>query len=194
MSYVRDFSQARLRDAEQAVGKGANLGELIRADLPVPPGFVVKREAYLASMERGGVRAELAKALTAVDDSDQQAESSKRMREPVTKAVLSPQVRDAILAAYRGLGPDVDRGRRNCSPGWSAAGLHCSALFGQRVVAYRASRGRQLGPASPSTWCGWGSRRSRSTRTWQFTRATRSPQPSGACCSTPRLLRTTTEE
>ena len=38
---VRGFSQLTKEDVEVAGGKGANLGELTHAGLPVPPGFVV---------------------------------------------------------------------------------------------------------------------------------------------------------
>lgn len=175
MSYVLDFSQVRLSDAEQAGGKGANLGEMVSADLPVPPGFVVLREAYLDSMERGGVRTELAeahsRALAVVDDSDQLAESCQRMRELVTKAGLSPEAREAILTAYHQLGPDVYVAVRSSATGEdgadaSFAGMNATftnvqgeedllakvvgcwaSLFGQRVVAYRASRGFHTEPA-----------------------------------------------
>src|SRR6478672_2141856 len=36
-------------------GKGANLGEMLRADLPVPPGFVLTVAAYESTRETSGV-------------------------------------------------------------------------------------------------------------------------------------------
>lgn len=45
-AHVRDFSTLGLADAEEAGGKGANLGELVAAGLPVPPGFVLLRSGY----------------------------------------------------------------------------------------------------------------------------------------------------
>jgi len=44
-AYVRDISTLRITDAEEAGGKGANMGELVAAKLPVPPGFVLMRSA-----------------------------------------------------------------------------------------------------------------------------------------------------
>ena len=38
---VRSFTDLRKRDVDFAGGKGANLGELTRAGLPLPPGFVI---------------------------------------------------------------------------------------------------------------------------------------------------------
>ena len=37
--YVRDIASLRIADADDAGGKGANLGELVAAGLPVPGGL-----------------------------------------------------------------------------------------------------------------------------------------------------------
>src|SRR5581483_4065648 len=58
-AFVMPFEGLGREDVDVAGGKGANLGEMTRAGLPVPPGFVVTAEAFLASMDLGGVRAEL---------------------------------------------------------------------------------------------------------------------------------------
>ena len=44
----RPFTDLRRDDVQYAGGKGANLGELTAAGLPVPPGFVVGAPAYAA--------------------------------------------------------------------------------------------------------------------------------------------------
>lgn len=70
-TYVRDISTLRIADADEAGGKGANLGELVAAGLPVPPGFVLLRAGYLDSMKASGVDGELSalhhEALAQVD-------------------------------------------------------------------------------------------------------------------------------
>ena len=43
-------------DLESAGGKAANLGELVRAGLPVPPGFVVTTDAYRSSSTQNELR------------------------------------------------------------------------------------------------------------------------------------------
>jgi rifampicin phosphotransferase len=48
MIFIRQFDELGASDIDQAGGKGANLGELTRAGIPVPPGFVITTEAYLA--------------------------------------------------------------------------------------------------------------------------------------------------
>ena len=45
-SYIRWFETLSKSDVIIAGGKGANLGEMTRAGLPVPPGFAVSAGAY----------------------------------------------------------------------------------------------------------------------------------------------------
>ncbi len=61
MSYVVRFAELGRGDIAVAGGKGANLGELTRAGLPVPPGFVLTTAAYRAFVDGvgGGPRARL---------------------------------------------------------------------------------------------------------------------------------------
>jgi pyruvate, water dikinase len=47
MSWVRWLDDVTLADVPEVGGKGANLGELVHARLPVPPGFVVVAAAHL---------------------------------------------------------------------------------------------------------------------------------------------------
>ena len=46
MGYTKRFDEIGAGDVAESGGKGANLGELTRAGLPVPPGFVVTTAAY----------------------------------------------------------------------------------------------------------------------------------------------------
>jgi Pyruvate phosphate dikinase, AMP/ATP-binding domain len=56
------FEELTRADVPFAGGKGANLGELTAAGLPVPVGFVVGAPAYAASCEETGLRGRLAGA------------------------------------------------------------------------------------------------------------------------------------
>ncbi|WP_343574797.1 phosphoenolpyruvate synthase [Mycobacterium sp.] len=174
-TYVRDIASLRIGDAEDAGGKGANLGELVATQLPVPPGFVLMRSGYLASMHAGGVDAELAalhsEALASVDDSARLDELCHRMRSLVAKAGAADSVRDQIVAAYRRLGNDVIVAVRSSATGEdgrdaSFAGMNSTftnvtgddavldavqncwaSLFTPRVLTYRSTRGFTAEPA-----------------------------------------------
>ena len=51
---VRPLGELRATDLDIAGGKGANLGELVRAGFPVPDGFVVTTAAYDAFVAANG--------------------------------------------------------------------------------------------------------------------------------------------
>lgn len=67
---IRQFSELSRADVPFAGGKGANLGELMAAGLPVPPGFVVGAPAYAAFVDQTGLRARIAEHLSGVDVDD----------------------------------------------------------------------------------------------------------------------------
>lgn len=172
---IREFSNLRLDDAEDAGGKGANLGELCSAGLPVPPGFVLLRDCYRESMSVAGYAEELASkhrdALAAVADNDKLTALCNELQETVGLAGIDPQVREDILDAYHRLGDNVPVAVRSSATGEdgkdaSFAGMNRTltdvvgdmalldavsacwqSLFGPRVVAYRATRGFTDEPA-----------------------------------------------
>ena len=67
---VRMFARLGRDDTMYAGGKGANLGELTSAGLPVPDGFVVGAPAYAAFCEQTGLRERLAELLDGVNVED----------------------------------------------------------------------------------------------------------------------------
>ncbi|SDU59928.1 phosphoenolpyruvate synthase [Gordonia westfalica] len=126
MTYVLPFAELGLEQVLLVGGKGANLGELVSAGLPVPDGFALTADAFAASMDDGGVRAELLathrEALAAVGDDARLADLSRRMAEMVTKVGITPRVADEVTAAYRTLGPEPGGSEINVAVRSSAIG------------------------------------------------------------------------
>lgn len=81
-----------------AGGKATNLGELLRAGLPVPPGFCVATGAYHLAADAVGLPAALA--------ADGAAHPAA-LRERLLAAPVPPEVADAVCVAYAALGTDV---------------------------------------------------------------------------------------
>ncbi len=174
-NYVRDISTLRISDAEEAGGKGANMGELVAADLPVPPGFVVMRAGYLDSMREGGVDTELSalhrEALAKAADTAALPVLCQQMADLVSKAGVGDAVRGPVLDSYRRLGTDAVVAVRSSATGEdgsdaSFAGMNATltnisgedalldallrcwmSLFSPRVISYRSSRGFTGDPA-----------------------------------------------
>ncbi|MGQ9410056.1 phosphoenolpyruvate synthase [Mycolicibacterium gilvum] len=168
-THVCDISALSIGDAEEAGGKGANMGELVAAKLPVPPGFVLLRDCYRDSMRAGGVDAELAslhrEALDDVADTARLGELCERMQGLVRKAGVDDATAADMLAAYHAMGPGAVVAVRSSATGEdgadaSFAGMNATltnitgddglvtavtrcwmSLFSPRVITYRASRG-----------------------------------------------------
>jgi pyruvate,water dikinase len=85
-------------DVGQAGGKGANLGEMVLAGLPVPPGFVVTAQAYLHALEAGKVRTKL-QELFAAKEPDATA-----LRAVVSAVQIPEDLKQEIRSAWRKLG------------------------------------------------------------------------------------------
>ena len=169
------LDEVRRGDTLSVGGKGANLGELIGAGLPVPPGFVVTAGGYLEAMEAAGVRDDLmagfGEALAAADDPGRLSQRAEELRALVRKAGVPQQVAAAVLEAYHRLGADVPVAVRSSATAEDAedtsfAGMHdtfanvvgdravldrladCwASLYGERVISYRVSRGLTGEPA-----------------------------------------------
>ena len=71
--YVYDFSEGNKDQKDLLGGKGANLAEMTRLGLPVPPGFIITTEACREYMTNGAlpaeVRVEVTMALRRLEDS-----------------------------------------------------------------------------------------------------------------------------
>src|SRR5512132_385130 len=100
---LRRFEDLSREDVDYAGGKGANLGEMTAAGLPVPPGFVVGASSYALFCDEGGLRERIEERLSAVDVDDTAAldTATKEVRamveaEPVPDDVAS-EIRDAYL-------------------------------------------------------------------------------------------------
>ena len=70
--YVYDFSQGDKDQKDLLGGKGANLAEMTRLGLPVPPGFTISTQAcreYLVNgVEPAALRVEVTMALRRLED------------------------------------------------------------------------------------------------------------------------------
>lgn len=100
------FSDIGLADRPAVGGKGGSLGELTKAGLAVPPGFVVRTEAFEAFVTALDAKQALRGKIEALDPDDlataQAVTETVRVR--VEAEDLPAELRDAILAAYRELG------------------------------------------------------------------------------------------
>jgi len=106
--YVLNLSEVRADHAPLVGGKALRLGELYRAGLRVPAGFVITTAAYRAFIKANGLDRILEEMLAGLDwDSPQLAERVGPVQELIRQHPMPPVVADAIAAAYREMGAPV---------------------------------------------------------------------------------------
>jgi pyruvate,water dikinase len=94
-------------DLDSVGGKGASLGEMTGAGLPVPPGFVVTAGTYREFIERTGIDEELFAAVDVdAEDSTALAEAEATAKELVLGTEMPADLRESIEGAYA----DLDEG------------------------------------------------------------------------------------
>ncbi len=104
--YISWFRDIGLDDRPRAGGKGASLGELHRAGIDVPPGFVVRTEAFegfIDALERRSPLRARVEGLPA-DDLEQMSAVSRELRTRIEEAPLPEDLHDEIRDAYGRLG------------------------------------------------------------------------------------------
>jgi pyruvate,water dikinase len=96
------FADIGLEDRPAVGGKGGSLGELTRAGIAVPPGFVVRTEAFEAFVRALDAAEPLRAPIEALDpsDLDQVSEVTAAVRARIEAEPLPMEVEQAIRAAY----------------------------------------------------------------------------------------------
>ena len=167
---LRRFEDLSREDVDYAGGKGANLGEMTSAGLPVPPGFVVGAPSYAIFCDVGGLRDRIEERLSSVDvdDTAELERATKEVRVMIEQESVPEEVGQEIRDAYLELAGERDNppvavrssATAEDTEAASFAGMNetflnvrgpldvvdavrrCwSSLFGARTVFYRAKQG-----------------------------------------------------
>ncbi len=171
MPYVLWFEEGGKEALRLVGGKNGSLGELIKAGIPVPPGFSVTTEAYLEFIG-GGIKGEIERILSDLDPQDVSSleRKSSQIRDLFSQTPLPERIVDEIGTNYKRLSEmfkvsDVPVAVRSSAtaedlPTASFAGqqdtflwvhgiedvlekvkLCMASLFGPRAIAYRSKMG-----------------------------------------------------
>lgn len=104
--YILWFSEIGKGDIAQVGGKGANLGELVKAGIPVPNGFCVTAQAYYYFFEKSGLKNKLQKLLFKLDSEDNKKLNSvsREIKKSILAAKIPADLVTEIKEAYVKLG------------------------------------------------------------------------------------------
>ncbi|GAA3309845.1 PEP/pyruvate-binding domain-containing protein [Arthrobacter ramosus] len=111
MTYIYNFADVQTGDVAVAGGKGIGLGNLVRAGLPVPPGFVLSTGAYEAFVDANGIQARIQELAALHSEATPQdyEDASAAIRDLFTGGTMPAAIAYELAAAYEGLrADDVD--------------------------------------------------------------------------------------
>jgi pyruvate, water dikinase len=160
------FNEVGKNDIGMVGGKGANLGEMTNAGIPVPPGFIVTAQAYFAFIEKAKLHDKIKTLLDPVNvhDSKQLQSVALKVQKLVSDAPMPPELAKTIIEAYNKMGKGLVAVRSSATaedlPEASFAGQQATflniegeqevvkavqecwaSLFGARAIFYRQEQG-----------------------------------------------------
>lgn len=111
---VRQLKSLGRGDVALVGGKGANLGEMLAADLPVPPGFVVTIDGYRRFCDAHELPPRIAAEVAKIDIDDTAAlgRTAKALRQLFLDAPMPKDIAGVIADAYGSLGGNMTGGLR----------------------------------------------------------------------------------
>ncbi|WP_297421844.1 PEP/pyruvate-binding domain-containing protein [Clostridium sp.] len=114
-NYIKKLNELNKDSLLEAGGKGANLGELINADLPVPPGFVVTTKAYGTHLEASGLKEKIVNKLKnlTIDDMKGAEEASECISSWIEEASMPEMIQKELESAYDSLCKEVHSDKKS---------------------------------------------------------------------------------
>jgi len=101
------FESLRKTDIPSVGGKNANLGEMTKAGIPVPPGFAITAYSYKNFIEETGISGKIYETIREtvkdLNNPKQYEEASKKIRDLIEAAPMPKDIEDAIRSAYEEL-------------------------------------------------------------------------------------------
>ena len=111
MTYILRFDEVGKDNIPQVGGKGANLGEMVSAGLPVPPGFCVTAQAYRDFLTEAGLQDPINEILADMQPDDMQdvKARSEKIRDLITQSPIPAEIEHGITEAYLELCKELEQ-------------------------------------------------------------------------------------
>lgn len=102
MKHIYWFHEITKKNLSIAGGKGANLGEMVKAKFPVPPGYIISSDTYFEFIDKLQLREKISKILEDLDvnDSARLQEVSKEVQDLIKGAKVPKKLADEFEEAY----------------------------------------------------------------------------------------------
>lgn len=149
--FVMPFSEINRSHLNYVGGKGANLGELMKAGFPVPPGFCITTSAYRSFIETSSEIGKLLDSLDHLhpDQLDEISKLGKSIRDHLNCLCIPEMVETEIISTWRKLGADKEYAVRSSA---TAEDLPTASFAGQQDTYLNIKGSEQLLNAVRKCW------------------------------------------
>jgi pyruvate,water dikinase len=132
-NFIAWLDEVEKKDIAKVGGKGANLGEMVSAKIPVPFGFVVTADSYFQFIETSGLKRIITELLKNLDhnNSDNLHLTAKNIQKEILKAKIPENIAKEIMLSYLDLNRRARKG--------SSVTKKLITLFKNPLVAVRSS-------------------------------------------------------
>lgn len=105
MIYLKSFSELSKNDAAIAGGKGASLGEMTKAGIPVPPGFVISASTFDYFLEFAGIDADIDAIINKVNHQEIHTveQASREIQAIILNSSISKEIELEISTEFKKL-------------------------------------------------------------------------------------------
>ncbi len=102
MELIRQFERIGKDDAAIAGGKGASLGEMTQAGIPVPPGFVILSASFEKFLEETDLTVEIDAILATVKHEQMHTveHASERIQKLILEAAMPEDIKGEVMNAF----------------------------------------------------------------------------------------------
>lgn len=165
MIYIKSFKEIDKNDSSIAGGKGASLGEMTQADIPVPSGFVILSNSFESFIEETDLNVEIDTTLHGVNSSEIHTveNASEKIQGLILNADIPKEIRETVTKEFQNLNSKyvavrssatAEDGKEHAWAGQLESYLnttetdlldkvkHCwASLFTPRAIFYRFEKG-----------------------------------------------------
>ena len=144
------FKEVTKKDIPLVGGKGANLGEMINAGIPVPPGFIVTADAYFKFLKEAGLTEKIRSLLAPLDpnNSKQLQQISVKVKDLIVKAKMPTKLAEEIRQHYVTMGKGLVAVRSSAT----AEDLPDASFAGQQATFLNVEGEKEVVIAVQKCW------------------------------------------
>jgi len=144
------FNETTKKDIALVGGKGANLGEMANAHIPVPPGFIVTANAYYNFIKKSGITDKILSLLKPLDynNTKQLQQIADQIKQVILNSTMPPKLASEIQQAYRKMGDGLVAVRSSAT----AEDLPEASFAGQQSTFLNVNGEKEVVAAVQACW------------------------------------------